>query len=44
MVGPQSAALVLATGGFAEESHVHLPLGEPHDLALFHRRCGARLG
>ena len=44
MVGPQSHALVLATGRFAEKSDVHLPLGEPHDLALFHRRCGACLG
>ncbi len=44
MVGPQGAALVLAIGGFAEKSDVHLPLGEPHDLALFHRRCGPCLG
>ena len=44
MVGPQSHALVLATGRFAEKSDVHLPLGEPHDLALFHRRRGPRLG
>ncbi len=44
MVGPQSHALVLATGSFAEKSDVHLPMGEPHDLALFHRRCGPCLG
>ncbi len=44
MVGPESDALVLATGGFTQKSDVYLPLGEPHDLALFHRRCGASLG
>ncbi len=36
LVGPQSAALVLAIGWFAEKPHVHLPLGQPDGLALFH--------
>ena len=36
MVGHQSSASVLATGGPAQKPHVHLPLGQPHDLALFH--------
>jgi len=36
LVGPQSAALVLAIGWFVEKPHVHLPLGQPDGLALFH--------
>ena len=44
LVGPESTALVLAIGRFVEKSHVHLPVGQPHDLALFHRGRGTRLG
>jgi len=41
---PESTALVLAIGRFVEKSHVHLPVGQPHDLALFHRGRGTCLG
>ena len=30
-------------GGHPQEPYVHLPLGQPGDLAVFHRRRGARL-
>ena len=44
LVGHQSIALVLALGGSAQKPHVHLPLGQPYDLALFYRGRGARVG
>src|SRR6218665_2304035 len=43
-VGVEGAGTVPAAGRPAEEPHVHLPLGQPGDLALLHRRRGARLG
>ena len=43
LVGLESAAPLLALGGSAQKSHVHLPLGQFDDLAVFHRRRGARL-
>ena len=44
LVGTQSAAIVLAIGWFVEKPHVHLPLAEFADLAVFHGRRGSRLG
>ena len=44
LAGAQGAAPVHPAGRPAAAPHVHLPLGQPAGVALFHRRRGARRG